>query len=232
MIKRVIKRTLRMVFMASVVIFLLNNVAGPLYSDYIATSNIDIKDLSNFTQPLKNSIGDNYCSSSTVDYKGQIFTVTNNHCCNHGLGMFGEGEVRVGDFIEKVIHQSILHDVCILTSKYIASPIKLADKGVEVLDKVLVMGYPRGGFLTPRWGHVIHLNREVCISDGIDEACAPSNFLSTITYGGNSGSPIFNDKGELVNIIYAGNTFIHTYGISVPYVFIKDALNEAYSKVN
>lgn len=187
-----------------------------------------VKKYKKYVLALKTSEGLRYCSSSTINYKGTIYTVTNNHCCDYGNGMLGQDEIRVGDYIEKIVHQSKIADVCVLTSKLKESPITLAKKEFDILDEVLLMGYPRGSFLTPRYGHVLRLSEEVCIPYISGIACVDSNYTSTISFGGNSGSPIFNSNGELVNVLYAGSTFLHTYSITVPYFFVRAALEEAH----
>ena len=192
-----------------------------------------VKKVAKYVRPLNTVAGDRYCSSSSVNYKGNVFTVTNNHCCDFGLTQFGEGEVRVGNVIENVIHRSKIADVCILTSSQKDTPIKLAKNEFGVLDRALLMGYPRGEFLTPRYGHVIAKDIEVCIpyAELDDIVCVSSNFLSTISYGGNSGSPLLNEQGNITNVLYAGDLFIHTYSITVPYFYLRAALEEASNNV-
>jgi len=184
-----------------------------------------------YLRPLKFPDGDNYCSSSSISYKGKVFTLTNNHCCEVVEGMFGKGEVRVGRHIEKIIHQSKMHDVCVLTSQQIYTPIKLAKEPAKMLGPVTMIGWPRGQFLVPRFGYIVAKDVRTCVGHrdgGVD--CRPSTLGSTLIYGGNSGSPVFNSNWEVVNLAYAGNMFIHTYAIYVPYVYVRAALEEAWLK--
>lgn len=191
------------------------------------------KEVAPFTLPLKNSVGDKYCSSVAISYKGKDMTLTNNHCCDYGKDLFGGKAVRVGNHIEDILFQSPIADVCVLTSNIKNSPIKLATKEFDLFDKMLIMGYPRGDFLVPRYGRVILKGEEVCIAYADDtEKCVDSNFTSAISYGGNSGSPVFNEKGELVNLLYAGPSRLHTYSITVPLVFVQAAVMEGYIRLN
>jgi len=231
-VKKACKSVVKCAFVAVMCVGSLEFVIGPAYSYGISESKSGIQKYAPYTQPLRDQLGANYCSSSVISYKGRTFTVTNNHCCDYGLTLFGHDEIRVGDVIEKIIHQSAKHDVCVLTSYRRKSPIRLANREFKKLEKVLVMGYPRGGFLTPRWGHYIAQDIEICIPGPMGMDCKLSNFVLAITYGGNSGSPVFNMRGELVNLIYAGNMYIHTFGVTVPFRHVKDAISKAYDKTN
>lgn len=202
-------------------------VAYPLYESTFEMDKSYPKQISEYTRPLKDAEGQRYCSSSSINYKGSVFTLTNNHCCDFGNGMFEKDVVRVGDSLEKVIYQSRIADVCVLTSSQKDTPLRLAKRELEILDEVLLLGYPRGDSLTPRYGHLIAVEQEICLQYDIGVQCIGANFISTITYPGNSGSPVFNEKGEVVNLLYAGNMYVLTYGITVPYYYVRAALEEA-----
>ena len=188
---------------------------------------ISIKEYSKYTKPLETIYGQRYCSSVAINYRGEQLTLTNNHCCEAISPT--DKLAFVGGNLEFILYKSPYHDVCILTSS-LKSPIKVATKEVELLDFVLVIGYPLGGYLTPVTGWVTA--KDVTVSINYDYAIPdlPSNFVSNITYPGNSGSPVFNSKGEVVNLIFAGNPTLITIGITVPNKFIIHALEDYRAK--
>lgn len=177
-----------------------------------------VRDYASYVRPMTRLDGSRYCSSSTIDFAGSILTVTNKHCCDYES--FPGSYRLINGALEKILYISDSHDVCVLTSGDTESPIKVARRDVKVLDVVLVLGYPRGTFLTPRKGHVVA--KDVFVSTGGPKR--PSHFLSTTTYPGNSGSPVFNENGELVGLIYAGSRTLVTYGITVPYRYLLESL--------
>lgn len=228
LVKNLIKTVYWALLWSFALVFISNTVYTDVYNWVVFEPRAEIKKYAPYTPPLKDRVGNNYCSSSIVRHRNQVFTVTNNHCCDIGVQEFGHNNVRVRDTIEKIVHRSRNHDICVLTSWLSYSPIRISSKPLKPLDKVLVMGYPRGSFLTPRFGHVIAQDISVCIPDfSGNPVCTPGDFISTTIYGGNSGSPVFDRNGRLTAVIYAGNMFIHTFGIAVPHRFVKEALDAA-----
>lgn len=190
-------------------------------------TNSKLKKIAKHTHALYHIGGGRYCSSSAVKYRNKSYTLTNAHCCAVDAG-FGEGRIFVGSHIETILYVSPIADVCVATSQDKKTTLKLAKKEVELLDEVLLLGYPRGEDLTPRYGHVIALNRPVTVDYGDFFHTQFANLISTLTFPGNSGSPVFNSKGEIVNLLYAGPHPLMGYGVVVPLRFIKDALEKAY----
>jgi len=193
-------------------------------------------DLSKFSKkyvdnvkPLKTVRGQRYCSSSYVQYGDKVYTVTNQHCCDAMEEV--EGLRRVDNVLEKILYISDKHDVCILTSYKTKSNIKLAKKDIGYLDDVIILGYPRGEEFTPRQGLVLALNEWTPVQyDWDDVRSRPSHIVSFVSYPGNSGSPVFNKKGQLIGLLYAGPHPVDQYGIIVPLRYIKDALNKVSKK--
>jgi len=225
-ITNLLKYALKVILFSWLVIFFAVPLTSEIYERSLDKDPATVKELAPYTRPLKMPDGSRYCSSSSINYKGHIVTLTNNHCCDYGNGMFGYNEVRVGDSIEEILYQDDYADICILTSVQKDTPIRLAEREFDFLDPLLLMGYPRGDFLAPRAGHMVVLNEEVCVryTDGLK--CIESNYISTISYGGNSGSPVFNSRSEVVNVLYAGNPYINSFGITVPYILVRNALDK------
>jgi len=189
-----------------------------------AVSYKKVKEIAKSVHAVQTPEGDRYCSSSTVKYKGRKYTVTNMHCCDESP--FGDS-LRIDNRIEKILYVSPIADVCVLTSSDRNKGLPIASNDVELLDPVLLIGYPRGEDLTPRFGYVIKLNDLTTVNYGYYLLTRPSHFISTLTFPGNSGSPVLNSKGEVIGLLYAGPDPLFQYGVIVPLRYITHALRQA-----
>lgn len=231
-VMELVKATLRAFMLLGIFVFL-NGILHYFILNRLAyfEPKLPLKDITKWTQPMTYSNSDDrYCSSVTVDYKDKNYTLTNAHCCEVFSGQFDDVR-KVGNVLETILLTSTVHDICILTSRIEKSPIKLAEKEFEHLDKALVFGYPRGENLTPEYGFVVALSKVagVCCDDEGQRKFKPSNFLNALIFGGNSGSPVFNENMELVNLVYAGPVPEYlNFTITVPLTYIKEALEQAH----
>ena len=150
-----------------------------------------------------------YCSSSVISYKGKTFNFTNRHCCDveQPLGM-PEDTILIGEELASILYSSNKSDICILSTGK-KKGLKVAKKAPSQYEEAFVIGYPLGEPQTLRKGH-FNYSDSVCIPYGDDLLnpdfrCVESYVLSIIIRPGNSGSPTFNAKGEVIGIAYAGN---------------------------
>ncbi len=189
-----------------------------------AVSYKKVKQLAKNVHPVVHLDGSRYCSSSTVRYNGKNYTLTNMHCCEDSPFY---DSLRIANRIEKILYISNLADVCVLTSSDRIKGLPIATNELELLDPVLLLGYPRGEDLTPRFGYVIKLNYLTEVNYDYYSLTRESHFISTLTFPGNSGSPIFNSQGKVSGLLYAGPPPAYQYGVIVPLRFVKHALKEA-----
>jgi S1-C subfamily serine protease len=114
-------------------------------------------------------------------------------------------------------------DICILKKKnHGIKPVEFAKlSSIDIGDKLTIVGAPLGVFPTKTEGHVTLL-------DGGETLSYLKNYLVTSvpSYGGNSGSPIFDEEGKVVGMLVAGHpAYPHiTLGIRV------DALKDFIKK--
>lgn len=147
-----------------------------------------------------------------VRYGDKIVIVTNKHICDPAEeGMLLEAD---GQSLE-IIAISQFHDLCLIKSDR-QEGLELASLFVNLqpLDKVILVGHPRGLPLTIRKGRISHF--DMAVFPWIGEA--PLNFfeITATSYGGNSGSPVTNLEGEVIGVLFAGYRNSHTEGMVVP----------------
>lgn len=169
-----------------------------------------------------------YCSASHIEYKGKVFVVTNRHCCKLPTSNLA-GHRLVGNTYRKVLLTSPKFDLCVLESDR-KEGLKVASKGPSRYDKVAVIGYSFGRPRTLSEGLYVH-SEDYCLNYGgmfeYDVKCAYSYVTNVHVYPGNSGSPMFNEAGEVIGIVYAKSS---TEGVAVPLQQLKLILASASKK--
>lgn len=160
----------------------------------------------------------NYGTGFVLEYNNQKYILTNKHICQDGEEIvFSENlgqmffwvvphyreemdlywnQEKVGT--EKVLKISEEEDLCLLNYSGSKTPFKLSDSKLEVMDPVMVLGYPKfmkcGEPLVMEFGHYQGDFRQG------DEVIHMS---SARVLPGNSGSPLLNESGEVVGIVFA-----------------------------
>lgn len=228
MIKYIITRVAVLTGLCALLLFLAISIldtTGHTVAAYSTMSKSKLKKFAKATNPLKSVTGRNYCSSSHIKYKSKVYTVTNKHCCEAYSG-FEADTVRVGSSLERILHISNVHDVCVLSASNVKGYLKLANYDIELWDSIMLMGYPLGLSLTPSAGIIISINTPVIVGSILDYTEYISHEAMLRSFPGNSGSPVVNRKGQVVGLLYAGYRDINR-SIIVPWRYVKDALKEA-----
>lgn len=142
-----------------------------------------------------------YASGFHLKYKGEVYIVTNKHVCDSNIQNVNKEYIQFDDYVGKIIAIDDLHDLCLVTSNR-KDGLELAKKYNEEMDKVVLVGFPRGIGKTIRFGHIIEMQTEYIPWIG-----AIANFyqVSTPAYGGNSGSPVCDIYGNVVGVLFAGS---------------------------
>ena len=129
-------------------------------------------------------------------YKDKSYILTNKHVCN------GKSSVLTDYGFRKVIAEAESHDICLVESKR-EDGLKMALLPAESLDKLYILGYPDGNPLTAREGRVVGPFTRVF--SWISKYETTAILLSAVAFPGSSGSPVLNERGRIVGILFAVN---------------------------
>lgn len=181
--------------------------------------------------------------------RGSII-MTNMHVCKplqklKGFVLHNNRQIPISHYkISKV------HDICIVRVRQnLGLSTKLADSSPRKYDILHTAGHPRGepltinnGVMTERVTISVTYAYVPCKSLDEHPDCLmygdrpiirnmDSSFMSAMSAPGSSGSGVFNSKGELVGLVFAGygNTFSPSY--NVPYEYIVEFLEEEQYKL-
>jgi hypothetical protein len=129
------------------------------------------------------------CSSFTVEYLDRVFHVTNKHCCN-AADMYYDNKLR------KPIHISATNDLCALEHNF-TEGLELADKDVEVTNKIYILGYPKSNDLTITEGRLSRKSVEIFGEN--------MSLTTAKTDRGGSGGVVTNAFGKVVGVLAVGD---------------------------
>jgi serine protease Do len=148
-----------------------------------------------------------------LEYKGYPFVVTAGHVCRNASRM------EVADKETEIIFTDFEQDICLLKLpilNFIPQFLKLAESDVNVNDMIYSISnkYPYE-YGIKHGGYAGNLST---YSD---------NFRATslLSFRGNSGSPTFNSRGEIIGILSAVYTETH-HTLIVTWINLKNALDE------
>ncbi len=174
-----------------------------------------------------------------LKHKGKNIIITNRHVC--GIKS-KEGTLKVSDKIQKqrtvyVLHESMIADICILSGDEGSHGLTVSGEAPYVGQKLYTVGHPSGQAQTV--STAIFLNTvpiSIAYPVPVTIKGVPFYIMEYITRdsyqvhgysrGGSSGSVISDIFGNVVSILYAGNTSdnMQTFGVTLPQ--IKEVLSE------
>lgn len=202
-----------------------------------------------FNELRKNTVkvtGKNSKSGGTgviiASSKSSSRILTNAHVCDVAK-KGGYVHTWKGKYAVKKYAKSKKHDLCILqVSQDLETKVRLAYSAPEEGDDIVVSGHPR---LMPQMLSYGHLSGTMHITmfSGIRK-CTPKDYkkhpficwwfegmpiireyetssVSAMIAPGSSGSAVYNSSDELVGLVFAGHGRGVSYGITVPYSYLR-----------
>lgn len=151
------------------------------------------------------------CSSVFVKYKEKVRHITNAHCC--------KGDITFDGNPATIVKTTPQVDLCEITHNIMPrTGIDMAADGLEVADKVYIVGFPSGYDLSISEGHVTVRFR-------LSQFLTPLTQTNAWAYYGNSGGAAISSNGRLVGIT-SMILVEHKHAAYVPLNILKEFLNK------
>lgn len=182
------------------------NIILALYITIGSNSTYKPKQLAEHVVKLK-SDSEPLATGFYLVYRGTTYLITNHHVCDNRLG------VDTKEGYHPILAMSKKTDLCLLQS-FRSDGLRLAFQDADILDKVHVLGYPLGYDITSRSGRIVkdYYTDFPWISSGDIRVF----HVSVAIFGGNSGSPLLNDYGRVIGVVFAANRNTGEDGYVVP----------------
>lgn len=179
--------------------------------------------------------GDGFASGShVVAPSGATYIITNFHVCqayhyNNSLidvALSTDESVKVEQ--REIVATDPKKDLCLI-KPILSSGFKVA-KSLERGDSVFLLGHPAFSELMLIEGEYVS-TKEITISDRVEKGLTTAaeitaSEISSISYGGNSGSAVLNSSGRLVGVLFASNTIVKLQNFMVPLDKVKEFLTK------
>lgn len=188
-----------------------------------------------------------------ISKDNESYILTNRHVCEAikkgGLVITNNQEKHVIVYFK----QSIIHDLCLLSiAKNLNVHTNISTNLLNRLDKVTVSGHPAlypttitEGYYSGRVMIDVLVGMKVCSKEDYKDAstafsCAMSGgfkpdvkqfdaqIVSATIMAGSSGSAVYDDRGEIIGLIFAGQKDFG-YGFMVPLEYIHSFLEQEIS---
>jgi S1-C subfamily serine protease len=167
------------------------------------------------------------------------YLITNDHFCSvmykyPGFFTYTKSDEILSNNIDpyKIMHQTAnviktdsSVDLCLMSvsGKIIPTSLENRDYSYETMEKTTSVGGPKGLFPIAVDSYITGLIEREFIGGDIRTGGKPFLLISQITYGGQSGSPIYNPKGKVIGVIFM--QYRDNYGgIVIPLSDIHDFL--------
>ena len=203
-------------------------VAVPMIMQSLATqSQLDpSKEIAPHVVPFRNLVFNKRLATGFhLKYRDKVYIVTNRHVCDSHTNHFRHDNIVFGDYVGEIIYKDPKHDLCLVTSDR-DSGLELSEKGVKEMDKIILVGYPRGIGKVVRRGRIIE--EKFWSAPWLNGLYIRSYQISAMAYGGNSGSPVVNEEGKVIGVLFAGSPMFPSEPFIVPFLELKDFLERAH----
>ena len=157
-----------------------------------------------------------YGSGSYIKYKNKFYILTNRHICL-GAQKYNNSKthIQVDSHIAKIIKIGKDGDLCVLESNKNIG-LRVSPTAAQPLDRVTLIGFPRGIGKVIRTGRIVG-DVTIAMNNYMGFVKTPATQISAIAYPGNSGSPVLNEKGLIIGVLFAGSPVYPTEPFIVPH---------------
>lgn len=144
---------------------------------------------------------------------GKSYILTNAHVCQ--VALMVEADRR---FPMEIIEVDANSDLCLVEARGISPALEVATEEPDAHDNVHIIGYGMLLGNTLSEGHYVGR-----IQGPILRVESPA-YVTAVVLPGNSGSPVLNDEGKVVGVVYASSPAIANRALIVPIEDIKEFL--------
>ncbi len=202
------------------------NVGPQKQNDKTFDANTAYKSTVRITARAKEGGGELACSGFAID-KDNIMTA--GHCCVGILELQAQGEITDEIYMDyyapdgetiltqdglKIKDADELHDICVMSKKsHGILPVKFVDYDeVKIHTPAYIVGAPLGVYATIYPGEVVQKALDLGFG------AMHKLIVSAAAASGNSGSPIFNEAGDVIGMLVMGDgSFDHlSIGTATP----------------
>ena len=167
---------------------------------------------------------DHFCSSVTEAYPfpSRFYYQTHDE-------LFSLSDRYNGKMIY-ILHSDPTKDLCIMLADGYIKPVKVASKNYQVkqMEPVKIIGAPAGTFPIILDTYVSNLSTRKFLKPNMREG-GFLYLISEMALGGHSGSPVFNNKGQVIGVIFLSlnNGSGEIYGsIAIPLEDLREFLDK------
>ena len=157
-----------------------------------------------------------------IEWKDKVYILTNRHVCGNKSNL----HLNTDRGIRKIISRYDKHDLCVLESK-VKKGLRLATYAPAELDRIILVGHPRGFKTVIQEGRVISL-AEYSYTHPI--GYYTSYRIGAFAYGGNSGSPVVTIWGTVVGVLFSVSDRYPGHPSVVPWYEIKEFMEDTFGK--